>query len=348
MVVFSSLTKLAVVGFAAHALAHPGHEEQLIDHTVKRSFLANSRRSLSNCASHLEARGTLKAAEAHRRSFVDNLRAAKNIQARDTDTVLNKTHHSDLTGITVDSEPSIYFTDANDTCILAPEGEIGPFWVKGELNRQDIVDNEPGVVNYLHAQFIDISTCEPLPHLWWDVWNCNSTGVYSGVQDNSNGNGDDASNLDRTALRGIQETDENGVATFRTLFPGHYSGRATHVHIVGHLDATLLPNGTLSGGSIPHIGQMFFDQDLITAVEATYPYNTSSVEITLNSADRVFGIETEDSNSDPMFNYVYLDDTMGVEGGLFSWITVGVDPTASYNTSYASLLTASGGVKNSH
>ncbi|KAF2644923.1 aromatic compound dioxygenase [Massarina eburnea CBS 473.64] len=348
MVAFSSLTKLATFGFLAHTVAHPGHEEHLTDRAVKRSFLANSRRSLSNCASKLETRGTLKAAEAHRRSMVSSLRTAANLETRDTDAVLNTSHHSSISGITVDSDSSVFFTDANSTCILSPEGEIGPFWVKGELNRQDIVDNEPGVVNYVHAQFINVNTCEPLPNLWWDIWNANSTGVYTGVQDDSNGNGDDASNLGRTALRGLQETDNNGIASFKTIFPGHYSGRATHVHVVGHMNATLLSNGTLSGGNVPHIGQLFYDQDIITEVESTYPYNTSTVDITLNSADRVFGLESEDDNSDPIFNYVYLDDTKGAAGGLFSWITIGVDPTASYDASYAALLTADGGVSNSN
>jgi protocatechuate 3,4-dioxygenase beta subunit len=267
------------------------------------------------------------------------------VQRRDTDTVLNTDHHSNLTGITVDTESTVFLT--NNTCILSPESEIGPFWVKGELNREDIVDDEPGVINYMHAQFIDISTCEPIPELYWDVWNCNSTGVYSGVQDSSNGNGDDASNLDNTALRGLQKTDEDGVASFRSIFPGHYSGRATHIHVVGHVNASLLSNGTITGGSVSHVGQLFYDQDLITEVEATYPYNTSTVDITLNSADRVFGLETEDSLSDPVFNYVYLNDDAGAEGGIFSWVTVGVDTTATYDTSYATLLTADGGVANS-
>ncbi|KAK6193203.1 hypothetical protein LQW54_012697 [Pestalotiopsis sp. IQ-011] len=333
--------KLAILGLATAAAAHPGHEEHVVDRAVKRNFLAQSKRSLNACAETLERRGTLKRAESRRQAYVNELVQARALKARDTDTVLNTTHHSNLTGITVDSDSATYL-GSNHTCILSPEGEIGPFWVKGELNREDIIDGEPGVVNYMHAQFIDVNTCEPLEGLWWDVWNANATGVYSGVQDDSNGNGDDATNLNRTALRGIQETDEDGVASFRAVFPGHYSGRATHVHVVGHLGASLLENGTLAGGNVSHIGQLFYDQDLITQVEATYPYNTSTVDITLNSADRVFGLETEDSNSDPVFEYVFLGDD--VTDGIFSWITIGVDPTASYETSYAALLTATGGV----
>lgn len=62
-----------------------------------------------------------------------------------------------------------------------------------------------------------------------DIWNCNSTGVYSGVQSNGNGNYDDTTNLDNTALRGIQQTDDDGVVQFTSIFPGHYTGRATHM-----------------------------------------------------------------------------------------------------------------------
>ncbi|CAO2656683.1 Nn.00g054860.m01.CDS01 [Neocucurbitaria sp. VM-36] len=322
MVAFSFLAGLTIIGSAAQVLAHPGHEDHITpsERAVKRSFLANSRRSLDKCAAQLEARGTLRAAELSRRNFLNDLSRKALGQSN---------LHSRSRG--------------RDS-----EGEIGPFWVKGELNRADIVDNEPGVINYMHAQFIDVNTCEPLPDLYWDVWNCNSTGVYSGVQDSSNGNGDDASNLNKTALRGLQKTDENGVATFCSVCPGHYSGRATHVHVVGHLNATEQCNGTITGGSVSHIGQLFFDQDLISEVEATYPYSTSNISITLNSADRVFGLETEESNSDLVFNYVYLNEEAGVEGGLFSWITIGVDPTSSYNTSYAALLTADGGVANSN
>ncbi|KAF2622340.1 aromatic compound dioxygenase [Macroventuria anomochaeta] len=345
MVGFINVAKATALGFAVLAAAHPGHEEHFHNRAAKRSFMANSRRSLDSCAEHLEKRGTLKSAELQRRAFVEDLQKkslAKSIRARDTDAVLNTSHHSSIQNLPFLPESTI-FAD-NSTCILSPEGEIGPFWVTGELNRDDILEDEPGVPNYVYAQFIDINTCEPLPDIWFDIWNCNATGVYSGVQSDGNGNGDDASNLNNTALRGIQKSNEDGVAHFRTLFPGHYGGRATHVHVVAHLNATLLPNGTITGGSIPHIGQLFFDQDLITEVEATSPYNTNDVAITLNADDHVVVAETEDSNSDPLFNYIYLGDDLS--DGLFSWITIGVDSTQNYNTSYAASYTTEGGVTN--
>lgn len=41
----------------------------------------------------------------------------------------------------------------------------------------------------------------------------------SGVQSPINGNAADASNLNKAALRGVQKTDKDGIASFKTLFP---------------------------------------------------------------------------------------------------------------------------------
>ncbi|KAF7179647.1 hypothetical protein CNMCM7691_008696 [Aspergillus felis] len=320
----SQFGKLAVVAMAGLAIAHPGAQEpSSYTHLAKRAFLHNARRSLDNCADHLERWGVHARAEAR---------------------LVNTSHHSNLDVSANTPETDLF--SKNPVCILAPEGEIGPFWVKGELIRHDISDGQAGIPIIIDGQFIDINTCEPISDLYWDVWNCNATGVYSGVQSSMNGNGDDASNLDKTFLRGIQKTDADGVAGFKTVFPGHYSGRATHVHVVAHLNAALLPNNTLTGGYVPHIGQLFFDQDLIYEVEATYPYNTSTVSITKNADDHVVQAETEDSNSDPFFEYVYLGDS--IEDGLLAWVTLGVNVTASHDSavSYAATLTSDGGVAN--
>jgi hypothetical protein len=160
------------------------------------------------------------------------------------------------------------------------------------------------------------------------------------VSGNGNGNSADTSILDETFLRGIAKTDSDGVVSFNTLFPGHYSGRTNHHHIVAHLNATLLPNNTLTGGTVPHIGQMFWDQSLVDEVEATSPYSTNTVEQTTNAEDRVFSDETSGTTSDPVFNYVLLGDS--VEDGLLGWATVAVDLTATYTPTYSFVYTSSG------
>jgi hypothetical protein len=102
----------------------------------------------------------------------------------------------------------------------------------------------------------------------------------------------------------------------------------------------LLPNNTLTGGTVPHIGQMFWDQSLVDEVEATSPYSTNTVEQTTNAEDRVFSDETSGTTSDPVFNYVLLGDS--VEDGLLGWATVAVDLTATYTPTYSFVYTSSG------
>lgn len=143
-------------------------------------------------------------------------------------------------------------------------------------------------------------------------------------------------------MRGVQASDDNGVVSFNTLVPGHYTGRTNHIHIMSHLNATALPNNTLSGGAITHVGQMFFDQDLVTLVEATEPYASNTQELTINSVDTIFSQESE--GYDPVAEYVLLGDD--VSEGIFAWIAFGMDSTAAYNISAAAYWTESGGVVN--
>ncbi|KAJ5528125.1 aromatic compound dioxygenase [Penicillium frequentans] len=334
-----SIIFMATVGLATVALAHPGHNEVERRDLGVQQFKARVRRDFENCAAKREASGLNARAEARRKATLDKYRRQLKSK-RDTTTVLDTSHLYTGTDVTVDSDESVVFSDSG-TCVLNPEGEVGPFYVKGELIREDVRDDEEGVPIVLEAQFLDVSTCEPIEGAYWDIWNCNSTGVYSGVVSSGNGNTADTGNLDKIFLRGIQETDSDGVATFESIFPGHYSGRATHHHVVLHLDATVLSNGTLTSGTVPHIGQLFWDQSLISIVEATSPYSTNTIELTTNAEDRVFAAETEDSTSDPVFEYVYIGDD--VSDGIFGWVTIAVDTTAEYTPTYSFEYTSSGG-----
>lgn len=154
------------------------------------------------------------------------------------------TDHEGTINATTALDDETYVFDSDNCVVLNPEGEVGPFYVLGEYVRADITDGEPGVPLVVDVQLINVDTCESLADAWVDIWSANSTGVYGGVQSSSNGDGDDASNLNNTALRGIQQTDSDGVVQFTSVFPGHYSGRANHMHIIVHEDATELDNGT--------------------------------------------------------------------------------------------------------
>lgn len=157
------------------------------------------------------------------------------------------------------------------------------------------------------------------------MWHCNSTGVYSGIVASGNGNSADSTNINKTALRGIQYSNTDGVLTFDTVFPGHYTGRTHHIHVLAHLNATLFSNNTITGGTISHVGQLFFDQTFITSVEATAPYSTNTQTLTKNSADSIMAQEA--ATSDPVLEYVLLGDS--ASDGVFGWLAFGIDPTVA-------------------
>jgi hypothetical protein len=152
-------------------------------------------------------------------------------------------------------------------------------------------------------------------------------------------------------LRGIQLTDSEGVATFETIFPGHYDGRAIHTHLLAHTNASVQPNGTISVWDAPvaHIGQLFYPDDLRAEVEATYPYNTNTQALTTNDED-MWSILQADASFDPIPQFVYLGDS--IEDGLFAWIQIGINSSADYTDdsyySIAAYLAEDGGHANAN
>lgn len=342
---FTAFWNVCFVGMTApFVLAHPGEHENhdARAEILKREFRKQTRRGLESCAKRLETSGLNARAEARRRDLYDLHR--RRLGARDTDDILSTSHLVDDSSITADTSADSIFSSSS-TCVLNPEGETGPYYVPGELVRSDVSEGQDGVPIIFDIQFVDVSTCEGIEDLYADIWNCNATGVYSGVIAQGNGNTADTSNIDATFLRGVQATDSDGVVSFNSLFPGHYSGRTTHHHVVAHLDTAVLSNGTISGGTVAHIGQLFWDQDLINEVEATSPYSTNTVTLTTNAEDRVFSDETDGTTSDPVLNYVWLGDSLS--DGLLGWTTIAVDKSASYDPNYSFVYTASGGVAES-
>lgn len=209
--------------------------------------------------------------------------------------------------------------------------------------RKDVTESQTGVPLALDIQVLDIDTCEPVSNVYLDFWHCNSTGVYSGVNTNGNGNSDDTTNINNTFLRGIQKADNDGVVVFDSLFPGHYTGRATHIHIMAHLNATVADNNTLaSQGSIAHVGQIFFDQDLIAEVEAVEPYSSNTQDLTTNADDRI--AQQAAMDVDPFASYVLLGHS--ISDGILAWTTIAVNLTANSSVQAAGHVYADGGVAN--
>lgn len=223
----STTALLATLLAASTVLAHPGHD--VAEEARERAeFFKRSPKTLGSCAAKLKARGLESANFARRQGLANDYRskrglASKPLVHRRDLSSYNFTHLADSSTISLDTDETVLFAD-NSSCILQTEVTEGPYYVNGELIRQNLAEDQEGVPLILDIQIIDTSTCEPVPALFMDLWHCNSTGVYSGVVASGNGNNNDTTNVNNTFLRGIQQTDLNGIAQFETLFPGHYTG----------------------------------------------------------------------------------------------------------------------------
>ncbi|KAF1952968.1 aromatic compound dioxygenase, partial [Byssothecium circinans] len=228
---------------------------------------------------------------------------------------------------------------ASAACTLDPESTEGPYWVTGELIRQDLLNTEKGAVTHLDINVIDTTGCKPVTDAYVEVWGSNATGVYTGVQARGNGDGS-ATSLVSNALRGVQPTAANGTATFITVIPGHYVGRTNHLHAIIHHGAKLLPNSTIQGGTISHTGQFYVEQGFLGEVEKTAPYNTNRQAITRNANDPLFNMGKQ-GGDDPTLKISLIGNK--IEDGLYATIDVGVNPKARQNPQAVNTWTASGG-----
>jgi protocatechuate 3,4-dioxygenase beta subunit len=155
-------------------------------------------------------------------------------------------------------------TAATPDCVLMPELTEGPYYLDLDLVRSDITEDRPGLPLDLRVSVVDADACEPIEGAAVDVWHCDAGGAYSGVEGAAG----------ETFCRGVQLTDASGVAEFRTIFPGWYTGRAVHVHLKVQVD-----------GDQTHTGQLFFDPAVTSAVYALEPYAERGEQDVPNSSD---------------------------------------------------------------
>ena len=153
-------------------------------------------------------------------------------------------------------------------CVLSPELTEGPYYIAGEKVRRNITEGHPGTPLTLHLSVLDVSTCKPIKGAAVDIWHCDAAGNYSGF-----GGGAPS----RTFLRGIQRTNAKGVATFTTIYPGWYAGRAVHIHVKVHV-----------GGQVVHTGQLFFSDALTDRAFKRSPYNKRGARDTRNADDSIY------------------------------------------------------------
>jgi protocatechuate 3,4-dioxygenase beta subunit len=154
-------------------------------------------------------------------------------------------------------------------CVLTPELTEGPYYLPSEPFRRNVTEGKPGLPLILDLAVVDASSCKPLEHASVEIWHADATGNYSGF-------GSTAQN--RTFCRGQQRCDKYGVAEFKTIYPGWYSGRTTHIHVKVHVS-----------GNTVHTGQLFFTDAATARVSATkQPYAGRGQPDVTNSQDMIY------------------------------------------------------------
>jgi hypothetical protein len=154
-------------------------------------------------------------------------------------------------------------------CVLTPELTEGPYYVAGEKLRRDVTEGKAGTALLLKLTVVNASTCKPVKNASVEIWHCDAGGVYSGAVANNPGT---------NFLRGVQKTNATGVATFKTIYPGWYQGRAVHIHVKVHV-----------AGTVVHTGQLFFPASVTNVVYKRTPYSAhGTTPDTLNPNDSIF------------------------------------------------------------
>ncbi|WP_067684346.1 intradiol ring-cleavage dioxygenase [Actinoplanes awajinensis] len=143
------------------------------------------------------------------------------------------------------------------------------------------------------------------------AWHCDRDGNYSLYSTGI---------TDENYLRGIQETDDTGTATFTSIFPACYSGRWPHIHFEVY---SSVANATSGAGPIVKTSQIAIPEDVADLVYATDGYSQSVTnlgQITL-ATDNVFG---EDSAARELATV-----TGSVTAGFVATLTAAVDPSGT-------------------
>jgi protocatechuate 3,4-dioxygenase beta subunit len=192
-------------------------------------------------------------------------------------------------------------------CTLTKEMTEGPYYLDGALVRADIREDKTGFRLNLALTVVDDDTCAVIPSALVEIWHSDALGEYSGYVGNNGHNEPD----NGTFLRGGVLTNSSGVANITTVYPGWYRGRCVHIHVKVHTGVTLTSDGSFTGGTELHTGQLFFDETITARVGALSPYSANTVTRTTLAQDSIY-------------------DEGGAASGLLTLTALGSSPSAGY------------------
>jgi protocatechuate 3,4-dioxygenase beta subunit len=174
---------------------------------------------------------------------------------------------------------------SSSNCSVIPEETAGPYPGDGSnstssgvanalalsgIVRSDIRSSIAGATGVadgvaLTVQLTLVNTngsCGALSGYAVYLWHCDRLGRYSMYSSGVTG---------ENYLRGVQETNSNGVVTFTTIFPACYSGRMPHIHFEVYRSESTATSYTHKLKT----SQIAFPEDVCNTVYATSGYSSS-------------------------------------------------------------------------
>ena len=116
-------------------------------------------------------------------------------------------------------------------CTVTNSETAGPFPTINPANytQTNIVGDRTGVAFTVNINIVNKNAdCSAYQGAIVDIWHCDKDGYYSQY------GGTNMQPINYTAynfLRGRQIANADGLVTFNSIFPGWYTGRATHIHV---------------------------------------------------------------------------------------------------------------------
>lgn len=166
---------------------------------------------------------------------------------------------------------------ASEETICRPwvDQDQGPYHRDHPPTRIDIVEDRPGVPLSLQIRVVD-RDAQPITVAELDVWHCDALGRYSGFPLPGHSASPAPPAIDETFLRGRQVTDNTGRCELRTVYPGWYTGRTVHIHLIATVDGRHL------------VSQLFLPDDLTDTVHSRDPYASRPDRDTRNPTDDIY------------------------------------------------------------
>ena len=216
---------------------------------------------------------------------------------------------------------------------MSAEVTQGPYYLSGQLVRQDITEGKQGIPLNITMTVVDYTnSCNTsLTGRPVEIWHCDAWGYYSGYTSQPPGGtvpAYDNVGDPNTNLRGVQVTDENGQVNFASIVPGWYSPRVTHIHVKVHSDGDI--GTTYQNGTTIHTTQLLFPDDVCQSYSVVDPYVQHQLALTPLVQDQVYN-EALSANEDatsmvPTLTQINPDS---ISDGYNLTITLGIDPNAT-------------------